>query len=74
MRCDQITEYLSAYIENDLEPGLRLNVDQHIEECAQCREDLAALNEVFSTLATQQMDREPPSANPETGMQTSPQQ
>jgi len=60
MRCDQITEYLSAYIENDLEPGLRLNVDQHIEECAQCREDLAALNEVFSTLATQQMDREPP--------------
>lgn len=60
MRCDQITEYLSAYIEGELEPGLRLNVDQHIEECVHCREELAAVADVFSAFAAANLMREPP--------------
>ncbi|HEY3415163.1 MAG TPA: zf-HC2 domain-containing protein [Armatimonadota bacterium] len=50
MRCETISEYLSAYVENDLEPGLRLNVDQHIESCETCRADLAAVADLFRVL------------------------
>lgn len=60
MRCEQITEYLSAYIEGELEPGLKLNVDQHMEECVHCREDLSAVKSVFSALGQPGLEREPP--------------
>lgn len=50
MRCENISEYLSAYVENDLEPGLRLNVDQHLETCDTCQADLAAISDLFLVL------------------------
>lgn len=50
MNCEQITEYLSAYVERELEPGLRLNVDQHLDECDECRDALSGLFSVYSAL------------------------
>lgn len=61
MRCENISEYLSAYVEHDLEPGLRLNVDQHLEACDTCRADLAGIAEIFSVMDAPAMMLESPS-------------
>ena len=50
MRCENISEYLSAYVEDDLEPGVRLNVDQHLETCNTCRADLADIADLFRVM------------------------
>lgn len=43
MTCDEIQEYYSAYIENDLPEGVREAVTRHIEQCMSCRREIKAL-------------------------------
>jgi hypothetical protein len=52
MKCVEATEYLSDYQEGILAPEVRLNLDRHLESCAGCRAELAALSSVFELLAT----------------------
>jgi hypothetical protein len=60
MNCEQTSEYLSAYIEGELEPGLRLNVDQHLDECDGCRDALSGLFSVYAALDAPALAIEPP--------------
>lgn len=40
MKCEQIAELLPDYLQENLSPEQNLLVQQHLEECAACREDV----------------------------------
>ena len=37
MQCEQFWPEVSNYIENDLDPSVRVAMDDHLKECARCR-------------------------------------
>ncbi len=47
---DTIQELLSSYIDGDLSPGERSEVDAHLAECEACREELALLELTLAAL------------------------
>jgi predicted anti-sigma-YlaC factor YlaD len=50
MECKHIEEFLSPYIENELDQESKQRVESHLETCSACRELLALMQEVNSTL------------------------
>ncbi|MFQ5960947.1 MAG: zf-HC2 domain-containing protein [Candidatus Methylomirabilales bacterium] len=60
MRCGEIQEQLSAYLEDELEPAERRNIEVHLEECAHCRQELALLQRTVSTLQSLEEVEAPP--------------
>jgi predicted anti-sigma-YlaC factor YlaD len=43
MRCGDVKERLSAYLDRELEPALEGPVREHLDRCGTCRDDLAEL-------------------------------
>ena len=41
MNCERAEEYLSAYLDDMLDPQLREEIQAHLDQCAHCREVLA---------------------------------
>ncbi|MCZ6550910.1 MAG: zf-HC2 domain-containing protein [Candidatus Methylomirabilales bacterium] len=52
MRCEEIQNQLSAYLEDELEPAQRHNIEAHMEGCVRCRQELALLRRTISALQT----------------------
>jgi len=46
MRCVDVTERLSAYLDRELGPVLERSVREHLDGCVRCREELAALRAI----------------------------
>jgi len=51
MNCQRIEELLSAYLEGDLSPEDKREVEAHLEACSSCSELLSALRETQEALA-----------------------
>src|SRR5580765_1749086 len=56
---DNFTNRLSEYLDDDLTPGERLEVERHLLDCAECRTTLDALGRVVSE--AQALEDTPPS-------------
>jgi len=50
MKCRDIQEKLSAYIDEELNPDQLENVTQHLIRCPECRSELEALQKVDTVL------------------------
>lgn len=53
MRCDDIIELLSCYIDGEVSPAERAAVEQHIKECESCRTlfgEMVSIHKAFSEL------------------------
>lgn len=53
MRCDDIMELLSCYIDKEVSPAQRAAVEEHIKGCESCRklaEEMASIRKAFSEL------------------------
>lgn len=46
MQCEQVRDYLSAYIDSELEASVSIEVAKHTEQCAACAEELKQLKEI----------------------------
>jgi hypothetical protein len=46
MRCGDVKERLSAYVDRELEPPLQRSVREHLDGCVRCREELADLKAI----------------------------
>ncbi|MEE8417938.1 MAG: zf-HC2 domain-containing protein [candidate division Zixibacteria bacterium] len=46
MNCRGASRRLSAYIDNDLSPGIRQSVDEHLQSCRSCKQKLAELRAI----------------------------
>ena len=51
MNCPQIQTELSAYVDGELPPSIRAEVEAHIEGCAACRKRLAELRKLVEGVA-----------------------
>jgi anti-sigma factor RsiW len=51
MNCKGIEKYLDAYVDDELEPGLMLDVDRHLEACASCQAVVLVKRKMKSGLA-----------------------
>lgn len=49
--CKHVWEYISAYIENDLDPELRSEIDSHLETCEICSAVLDSTRNVVILIA-----------------------
>lgn len=47
MNCRGVSRRLSAYIDNDLSPGIRLSVEEHLRACRRCARRLAELEAII---------------------------
>jgi len=52
MRCGAVKERLSAYLDRALEPALEGLVQEHLDRCGACRDDLAELQGLDIRLRT----------------------
>lgn len=50
MRCVDVQERLSAYLDRELQPDLERSVAVHLDECLKCREYLADLQTIDARL------------------------
>ena len=50
MKCREIQEKLSAYIDKELNPDQFENVTQHLVHCSECKSELEALQKVDTVL------------------------
>jgi len=50
MRCVDVKERLSAYLDRELEPVQERPVEEHLEQCLKCREYLADLQTIDGQL------------------------
>lgn len=60
MRCDEIQDRLSAYLEGELDLAERRTIEVHLEECARCRQELALLQRTVSALQSLEAIEVPP--------------
>jgi anti-sigma factor RsiW len=49
--CKHVWQYLSAYIERDLDPELRAEIDRHLETCEICSAVLDSTRNVVILIA-----------------------
>jgi hypothetical protein len=49
--CKHVWEYISAYIENDVDPVLRAEIDTHLETCEICSAVLDSTRNVVILVA-----------------------
>ena len=50
MNCRFVSEQLSAYLDDELEPGLAREVKEHLDGCEACRKELESLRELTGIL------------------------
>lgn len=50
LSCEQMEILLSFYIENELSPCLREQVDEHLRECEKCSTKYAMIKEIFADM------------------------
>ena len=50
MQCEEIKIHLSAYLEDEVEPGERRAIEEHLPECARCQHELELLRRTVSAL------------------------
>src|SRR5262245_34411435 len=48
--CKEIKESLCEWLDNELPQGQRTSIEQHLRECASCREELDALRTAVSAV------------------------
>jgi len=48
MNCRGVSRRLSAYIDDDLSPGIREAVEEHLERCASCKRQLAEFEAIVT--------------------------
>ena len=60
MKCSQVQEKLSAYLDREISNEEKGRIDDHIKTCKICREELASLTELNSTLDTLESIEIPP--------------
>ncbi len=60
MRCEEIQEHLSAYLENEVGPAERPAMEDHLEGCLRCRHELELLRRTVGTLQSLQEIEVPP--------------
>jgi mycothiol system anti-sigma-R factor len=51
MSCEEADRFLDAYLDGELEPDKRADLEQHLLECAECQEKLRRLREFRSFFA-----------------------
>ena len=49
-RHQEIRDSLYDYVVEELEPAVRLRVEEHLQTCAACRNDLAILRDAMTVL------------------------
>ncbi len=59
MRCSQAAQQLQLYIDHQLPVGKLHSLEVHLATCAECRRELAVLEEITSALDTTQPIMEP---------------
>jgi len=52
MNCRGVSRRLSAYIDNELSPGIKGSVDEHLTSCAICRRKLGELTAISNAART----------------------
>nr|WP_315019528.1 zf-HC2 domain-containing protein [uncultured Aminipila sp.] len=52
MTCLEVQEFLSAYIDNELDEEIKKEIQEHINKCAQCRKDVQELKIVIAELSS----------------------
>jgi len=50
MKCKMVNRHLSAYVDNELEADLRIQVEAHVQECRRCRAQVAEWRTLKSRL------------------------
>lgn len=50
MKCDDANELFSDYVSGNMEAALTVSLENHLASCAQCRETVATLRQVWETL------------------------
>ncbi len=60
MHCHEVSEYMHLAIDGTLEPATQHELDQHLAECASCKQRYERLNQAVAFLQASQM-AEPPS-------------
>ncbi len=61
MKCEQYEELFAGWINGELTPAEREKLDQHLIGCAGCREELAAMQQIWDVMA--EVKAPEPSAN-----------
>ena len=56
MRCSEIQEKLSHYLENDLSEVANSEIKNHLKNCDNCQKELDDMNSFLSVLKTDEMD------------------
>jgi anti-sigma factor RsiW len=56
MKCEQISEVLPDYLQGNLDPGRHHNVEEHLEHCADCSEEVV----IWKKLSLLPMERPSP--------------
>ena len=59
MSCHEMQDLLSEYVDGDLESSQRIGVEEHLECCAPCRAEVAALRELVDSARALRRDVQP---------------
>jgi hypothetical protein len=57
--CEQVWREISNYVEGDVEPGLRLAIEEHLRGCARCTSVLAGMRNVVQLYGDERMTQVP---------------
>jgi hypothetical protein len=52
MKCEKYEEKLIGWLNNDISPAEREELEKHLEGCVECREELAAMQPVWDMMGT----------------------
>jgi hypothetical protein len=50
MRCREVERKISAYLDDELESGMRQSIETHLNRCGECRKQLEGLGELDGLL------------------------
>jgi len=53
--CNHVWEYISAYIDNDVDPVVRADIDRHLETCEICSAVLDSTRNVVILVADERV-------------------
>jgi predicted anti-sigma-YlaC factor YlaD len=53
--CNHVWEYISAYIDNDVDPEVRTDIDRHLETCEICSAVLDSTRNVVILVADERV-------------------
>jgi anti-sigma factor RsiW len=62
MNCEQVSEVLSPYVDEELAPSERSGIDAHLAGCTSCREHVTSVRNLKHAIARLESRDEPPGA------------